>query len=255
MHFTRALLAGLFTGLAAWAGLTVPVQAIGSQDVRYVHVVSTLTGLGGSKSELLILKKDGVFHADHYRYSPAQIDELLQAAQAPPVPELDLDRLDLTQQWLDSNAARVLAEMKASPDFKNAAGTNGNWTVKDDRRFLDAFKNLERVRGLLQAYYRERWENDYPELTIVFSLENGEALRVRSASQHLFMIPWTVERDGGQQITYNPRIGVALAKLLPWKFGTNRERLSGDLGRLIGGRLVFPSSPVFSGSRNRFSGD
>lgn len=209
-------------------------------EVEHIEVVSILTGPRSLRSNLMIVRKGDEYFADFQQYSPGQIQRLMEAAAAPPIPRLAMKDLGVTQKWLDANAERALNELKQSLPGGEWPQSSENDPSFSDARFLESFKNLKKVRTLLHDYYQEKWKDDYPVFKVDIYLQGGEAIIVRSTAQHLTMIPWVVERDGKKFETFNPRISAALADLLPWMFATNRDRLSGDLAQLIARRLFPP---------------
>ncbi len=68
--------------------------------------------------------------------------------------------------------------------------------------------------------------DDFPEMDVTLTLENGERLLAGARSQYAFMLPWVITRNGKFAQTWNPDIARALAGLLPRRF-TNFSRLSG----------------------------
>ncbi len=110
--------------------------------------------------------------------------------------------------------------------------------------FREDLPDPARVRGLLEAHYRQPLGEEIHEVQVRIQLEGDGVLRLTSLSPHLFMLPWQVDRPGERHRTYNPRISTAPAGLLPWTFTTNREVVSGDLAFWIGWRLVAGEAPV-----------
>ncbi len=210
-------------------------------EVENVSATSILTGRASVISELVIVRKGPEYIADHDRFSREQIQELLAALVSPPIERLDPTRMGVTQPWLDANAEPVLKKLKRSRPCSEPGNLTKTRTAEEERRFLEYFKNIETATAAVENYYRENGEGGRPQIRIVVGLEGGSEIKARSVSPHLWMLPWRVDRDGRVVTTYNPRIGQALAAILPSTFSTNRERLTGDLADLIGRLLWAPA--------------
>lgn len=75
----------------------------------------------------------------------------------------------------------------------------------------------------LRKDYQTMHTDDYPSLSVDLKT-TSETIVVKSDSQHLFMLPFTIDRGGRQTRVFDPRIPHALAALLPPK-AANKSRL------------------------------
>jgi hypothetical protein len=183
-----------------------------TEDIESIKIVSSWNGLGTpSNSKLEIKQKKGKFLAGGKVVERSLIAELLR--QIENREKQTLASLEINQTWLDQNADKSLPDRlkKALPNEK--------------RLFLDAFRNIKLVEKILPrifgswtdekgTYHSNYSTDDYPEFEMTIRKSDGSVISFGSRSQTLFMFD-------------NPRLGRAIAALLPKKF-TNRERLNGD---------------------------
>ncbi len=217
-----------------------PLSPSTAAEVESVWVESTQTGPRSLSSHLLILRNGNTYFADFHPYSRAQIQRLVDAIAASPIPQLDLKALKINQQWLDANAEQALKNLKKSLAESKWPQPEEKKIILNDADFLDIFKNLNKVRELLENYYPGKWQGDIVEVKVIISFQDGGKAIAHSRSRHVFMIPWTVKRNGESHRTFNPLITAALVDLLPNIFLTNRDLLSEDLAHFIARRLIAP---------------
>lgn len=82
----------------------------------------------------------------------------------------------------------------------------------------------------VEEHFGSMWTDDGPSILVRVHFADGRTMMIRSDAQHAFMLPLYVqdssaERSGGLSATYNPRLSLAIAALLPDGF-LNKERLS-----------------------------
>jgi hypothetical protein len=183
-----------------------------SQDVDLIKIRSSWSGLGPAKTSILTIKqKKGKFYADGKEIEARLIDELLK--QIGSEEKRTLESLGITQEWLDANAEKTL------PDWLKKSLPN------EKELFLKSFRDIKLVEKILPRlfeswtdekgiYHMKYWTDDYPEVKVEMQKTDGSTIRIASSRQILFMFD-------------NPKLGRAIAALLPKKFA-NRERLNGD---------------------------
>ncbi len=183
-----------------------------SEEVGSIRIRSSWSGLAPtSTSNLVITKKKGKFYAKGKEIAARLIDELLKQINSEE--KQNLESLDITQEWLNENAEKVLPDRlkKSLPNEKEF--------------FLNSFRDIKLVEKILPRVFRS-WTDekgnshlkystdDYPEFEMIIQKKDGSIIRTSSSRQVLFMYD-------------NPKLGRAIAALLPQKFA-NRERLNGD---------------------------
>jgi hypothetical protein len=223
------------TGMLTVASLFFLVAPAVAQtrDVREITVQAGWGGLGPSGKSDLLIKREG----DHYVANGNVVDEtlvdgLIHAIEEPIIPQPTLENVGLGAAWLEDHvtAAGKFAYMVHYDDGSPAQ------KALFRSSFVDAPKAQRRLKQLYASFHTD----DYPHLAFRVTFKDGTSVSVDSTSQHPFMIPWKIVRDGKSQETYNVQISRALQALLPEKF-TNRGRLAdgdqysdGLLGELAG---------------------
>jgi hypothetical protein len=190
----------------AWL-LDVAVAVAAPPAVKSVDVVcheSTLAVMG-AESELHVRRRGAGYSDGKRTIDPHLVEALAAALQAPPVPSLRPAELAPTRAAL----RKAIEKASIEPPVKREA--------------LAATANRKLVYSSVGDTFSDHWFDDIPDCTVTLTLEGGRRLSATSKSQSDFMIPWTLR---GRE-TFSPRIGRALAALLPAKF-LQRERLAGE---------------------------
>lgn len=183
-----------------------------SEEIELIKINSFWTGLAPTKNSNLVIKrkKDG-FYANGKKVETRLIDELLKQINSDE--KQNLQSLGITSEWLNENAERILPE-----NLKNAL-------PNEKELFLNSFRNINLVEKILPRIFGS-WTDgkgvttykystdDYPEFELEIRKRDGSTDKIASRQQTLFMFD-------------NPKLGKAIAALLPQKF-TNRGRLNGD---------------------------
>lgn len=183
-----------------------------------IRISSKWRGWGSAESTLVVTRRRDAYWAGGNPASAEGVETFLRAVLSPPMKTLNLENLGITAQRLDQIAKTALQR------FQSTAGVMLD--RQEQTRFLASFKNEDLVRqGLTNAMLPHT--DDFPQMIVDIRLANGEQMRVISASQYYFMVPWMIERKGELTRTYNADISRALRGILPSNF-TNRARLSGD---------------------------
>ncbi len=197
------LLTLLFSGLNAFAQ---------SEDVAWIKITSAWEGLAPSqKSELLIKHKKNGFYVGSKKINIQLIDELLKQLDSKETKTIET--LAITQEWLNAKSEKVIPDRlyKPLPEEKDF--------------FIKSFMNMELVKKILprifgswtdeNGVYHSKYSTDnYPKFEMVVRKKDGSEINRQSMSQVMFMFS-------------NPKLGKAIAALLPKKFA-NRELLNGD---------------------------
>lgn len=213
----------------------LPAETRAAEEVDYIWVVSTLTGKSSIRSDLMIAQQDDHYFADHYRYTPQAIQELLREILSPQNSKVTLLELGITPEWLVKNSERALKLARQAPQFSKAKESTSSMSMADfdENKFIKKFTDLGSVFKVIESYYREPLDGFFPEVKVVITLKDGKQVKARSTSRHLRMIPWHIEIGDSSWTTYNARITSVLVGLLPGIFATNRDRLTGDLLPII----------------------
>jgi hypothetical protein len=215
---------GLFVRPAAIAfviavSLSAPLAR--ALQVESITVDSAWGGLGVPAHSTLLIRRE----ADHYFAGgkvirQEQVNALLTAIKEPILPTPSAANLGLTRQWFQNHEEEA-GENAIYIDFK--AGSE-----QQRKLFISAFIDERTIQRRLNSVYGSFHTDDYPHITVTLRFLDGSGVEIRSNSQHPFMVPWEVKRNGVVTKTYNAHISEALVGLLPVGF-TNRDALtSGD---------------------------
>lgn len=130
-----------------------------------------------------------------------------------------LSSLDIDSVWLENNASR-LWELYRPEKFK-VSEKSKEYCIKCLKNIKYAQKASYRIQG-------DRSTSDYPFVEIRF-MNKGDTIFINTGGQKPFMLPWNID---DKYKSYNPKISIALANILPFDDYTNKDRLLGhkDLG-------------------------
>lgn len=210
----------LVAGVALSAALYSPNISFGAPVVRQIRIESQWGGLGTPQhTTLLIQYERGVYKLGHKRVDAASVEALVEAIQQPAIPKPTVDGLGLTKTWLEQHIA----------DVPNKATW---WKLKDGtprqrELFNKSFTNPDFVSEVLPSLFNFSSTDDYPSTEVTVSREDGSVITVSSHSQYSFMLPWNISVNGDKFCTFNSKVSVAVANLMPKK-ATNRERILDD---------------------------
>lgn len=169
------------------------------------------------KGGLKIQGKDGKYFADGKSVDSGAMLAFIKAINEPPVREISLENLGLTQEWLNTNAQAAFKEY-----FKDR--TSGVSPPQRDL-FERNFRELRFMRDVVQAYYSSFWTDDYPKISLTIRIDSRTIL-LSSNEQHQFMIPWTITENGKTSESFNAHISRTLAAILP-QAAIHKSRLDG----------------------------
>lgn len=193
--------------------LTAALQAQSTNrpTISYVEITSTWAGLGSSAPFHLTINAK---NADPVQKKT--IEALAHALQAPAVnaPErrdiLDPEQLDNTEEAFRSCLGDALDLPAVQKEVKRLYSDTSN---------QDAWLN---------AYYVKRTilhTDDYPHVTVIATLSDGQVVKAESDSQTNLMLPFHVSADGREVTTYNADIPRAAGKMIAGNL--NADRLNG----------------------------
>jgi hypothetical protein len=84
----------------------------------------------------------------------------------------------------------------------------------------------------LEAYFVKKsgpdggmWTDDFPNVSVTVRFQDGTNLEATSSGQRPFMLPWKVMEGARTTSTYDVRLPIAIANLMPAN-ATNRDRMS-----------------------------
>ncbi len=209
------MLAGPCSCLCAEEGLIITI------DGKYAGWVFT-------NSTVQVVYTNGGFLAGTNPIPTEAVSNLLGAARAKPIPEVDPANLGLTASWLARNYPALLASFGGDAErgyFPKASAKEQSWLT-------NALGDLEVLSDILRGWYRSFHTDDYPEFDIRVERETDGVLErvllLHSRSQTAPMIPWEVTEGTNRFSTHDAAISRALLALLPPGF-VNRERLELNL--------------------------
>ena len=163
----------------------------------------------------------------NHSISNIQIEQFIQALNDQPKTRLDFSQLGIDQKWLKDMATKAVDKwLDPTKDYY--------FLLKSRRsKLIDALSNEDKAFKDLSWYYTESMTyDDYPTLDATITFSDGKIIRLTSESQHEFMIPWKVKRNGQEFATFDIRISKALEMLLPEKF-QEKKRIKGNLFRVF----------------------
>jgi hypothetical protein len=203
-------------------------RAAQAQHIEKLVISSSWGGLGKpGRSSITVEHKD-----DHYlergrRVPVAKMAFLESALKAPVLTKPDLDNLGISTEWLASHFPEVL---KYTTYFDYEAGLPAQ-----QKLFRTAFVDEKTIQRRIERLYKSFHTDDYPQIKVDLTFDDGIMLVVSSVSQNPYMIPWSIQRNGSKSETYNANISRALFDILPENF-TNSFRLT-DEGQFAMGML------------------
>jgi hypothetical protein len=187
--------------------------------VDSVSILSKWGGLGkAQESALVIFEKKGKYYAKGKETQSLYIANLEKAIDSLEIPNLSLENLGVSQEWLKENTEPAYAEYFTYGDV---------WVnEKQKQLFRTSFQDIQLMERVINSYARGGWTDDNPNIEIVIKRGN-ETIRLFSDGQASFMLPWEITKSDRKVITYNADVTRAIVNLLPRKF-TNRDRLIGN---------------------------
>lgn len=146
----------------------------------------------------------------------AQIQQLLEALEAPAVPR---------EQGLHAVAATVSPRSLAKTFEREAAHRKPECDAQVQQRYKRQLANADATYRLLDGYYGNgiRWTDDYPDIRIRIHLKSQAVATIHSNAQQDLMLPW--KRNEAE--TWDPGLSKAVIGILPATSHVHR-RLSGD---------------------------
>jgi hypothetical protein len=146
------------------------------------------------------------------------VQRLVDAAAQPPLEYLDISRLGITQEELNSRALQAYEARKEglgseyTPARCEPPECSGSLYKE---AFIKSYTNLEEVDYQLKRYYYHIRMADHSTLgfSATLTFRNGETWRLSSFDQRHFLLPWTVQRSGKRFETYSPDIARAIYDL------------------------------------------
>ena len=155
------------------------------------------------------------------RVDRSLVERLVKAASLPPLKHLDISRLGITQEGLNS---RVLQAYKTK---KRGLNLEGRWTGERcepplcsgpdyKQTFIKNFTDMAEVDYELKSYFYSLIAmHGGAGFRVSLVFQNGDTWFLTSFNQHHFFLPWTVQRSGKRFETYAPEIARAVHDLLP----------------------------------------
>lgn len=230
-----------------------PALAQNPKVVHQIEITSTFQEMGGwhrrinpgsqpsgqsepERVDLIIRREGDAYYLDDKVVDASLIAALVKALSAPPNPELNLDDLGVTPEWLKANASTV-AHRLAEGRIVNGGPVH---EAMLESAFADPATMGKVVPGLFNNdHYRcADCSHPFPSVKVSIRFEDFTSLEARSSSQFPFMLPWQLSRSGTGTVGYNADISRSLAALMPEK-ATNRERLSGEnFAKALGGAVL-----------------
>jgi hypothetical protein len=209
----RALLAGVALVATAWG--VAAAAAIAVPDVVSITIDSAWGGLGRHQSYHGRIERgpNGFVRDDGARVDAAAIAALLQSLEPPHPARLLPADAGFTTEILRADLVQSESCLGKSARFA---------PVRD--AFEREYLSLPAIGRWLDAGFAVRHTDDYPSVRVRIETKRG-GVGLVSFSQHLFMLPFAVERDGAEQSLFDARIPHAIAALMP-DGAVNEKRLA-----------------------------
>jgi hypothetical protein len=193
--------------------LTAALLLAATQAVTRVEIHSHWSGFGSSKpADVVIERRGNSYRRGWHRADPRDIERLVDALNTTDTTSATV--YGVSQQWLDANAEAALTTLNES-------------SLEKQQLFLKSFRDAALIKEVLDQHFRSVTYDDYPDVTASIAFADGHTISLHSTAQTFFMVPWNVAHDGAEDdMSFNPGVGVALARLLP-RGATNQGRLAG----------------------------
>ena len=180
--------------------------------VKRVVIYSYAGGLGGgSNTVVTIQRRRGKFLSNGRPVSTLQVQSLVDALSAPPLPEPDMANLGITYEWLTSKVESQRPRVRAR-------------TASQEKLFQKSFANLNLAANVLPSVFLSEISDVSAFCKVEIVFDDGSKLSAESYSYSAFMLPWSMK---GRRFTYNADISRAIAALLPAE-SVNKSTLAGD---------------------------
>jgi hypothetical protein len=130
-----------------------------------------------------------------------------------------LSNLDIDSAWMIDNADRLWEQYK--PDRFKVSEKARDYCIR-------CLKNFEYAQKASYTIQGERSTSDYPFVEIRL-ITKKDTVFINTEGQKPYMLPWNIN---GRYQSFNPKISIALADILPYDNYSNKSRLDGqkDLG-------------------------
>jgi hypothetical protein len=148
-----------------------------------------------------------------------QVEALVRAMREPALSAPTLENLGITAQWLALHAEAQIGHTGALGEVNTSAQQDF---------FRKSYSDPVLIQKLLPNVVNARWTDDAPGVNVVVSFSDGSKIIATTNAQPAFMLPWSIEKNGHTDHTYNAHISQAVASLLPKEDIYNRRRLAGD---------------------------
>lgn len=215
----------LSIGLVLLLAAPIAAQAADAPAVTQIRIHGQWFGMGTPQDKTFVVeRKGGGYARDGMALDGAAVDGLMSALRAPAIEAPDLANLGIDQAWLDSHVSQPGGYLVAWPDNPPPDPAKGapNQLALYHARFTDP----KFMRDIVASVFDGMHTDDYPRETLAITLGDKSVVTLDSKSQHPFMLPWTVTRNGQTVTTYDVRIARAILALLPAD-DPNRGRIEG----------------------------
>lgn len=171
-------------------------------------------------SELIITHSGHHYVTNGKIIATKDVNALLSALQAPPIPIPTLSGMGLTPDWLAEHVDAALKSQKDMFDVMYAIPAQLEL-------FRKTFINPQKVQKLLPDICNPPIPQDagYRQINIEVKTESGEIFEAEAHSLAPLMVPWTIKHNGKTMKTWNIHISRAIRKLIPKHF-LNADQLS-----------------------------
>jgi len=183
------------------AALCLLAPAAHAADIQCIKVDSAYYGYGVRYGKLDICRKSGRYYAGGRLVPTGLVENLRKAVERPPVAAeaLSLVSLGMTEEWLRDHG----------------------------------YANAALVDGLIRQSLSERRIDHDGNIILTLTYTDGRKVELYSGrASAICMLPWRVERDFEEAVTYDPVLSRALAALLSENF-LNRGALLPDPELLV----------------------
>lgn len=163
--------------------------------------------------------------------SDQELSTLLEILRHPTVtaPDFSVLRIDTAKLGEDLRTALRDPERTWQLGFyRPPCPAEADWISE---RMAESIQDGRFARDL-EAYFVTKvgpdggmWTDDYPSVSVTVRFRDGTELGAMSSVQRPFMLPWKVTDGAKTKVTYDVRLPMAIARLMP-ENAANRDRMS-----------------------------
>lgn len=214
----------------AW-GMSVPsawaAQPAKPVTIEHIMIQSDWGGLNPDapfKSVVIIMRKGNAYQLvglSHDRQHAHTVQENVDAGKVERLLAALKEPLQSTFRFvsLGGKAPKILRQVRQNV---RDIMSRGHYTRDQSALLNKTLADKRRMEAVISHASAVTHTDDFPSMSVTLTLSNFKTVKLKAASQHMFMLPWKI---AGRGVTWNPAIAQAVHDLLPAK-AVNRDRLA-----------------------------